>query len=202
MKNALLLIDPYNDFLAEEGKIWPHVAAVAQRLGTLDNLRRLVAHARASAIPILYVPHRQWTAGDYEGWNYLTPTQAGVQRLKPFVRGSWGAEFHPDFAVQPGDVVAHEHWLHSGFANTDLDLQLRARGVDRVLIAGMRGNACVEGTARWAAELGYHVTLVKDATATIRWEEWVATFEVNAPGYAHAIVTTEEVVAGREVLAG
>src|SRR5687768_6427034 len=82
MKNALLLIDPYNDFLAEEGKIWPHVAAVAQRLGTLDNLRRLVAHARASAIPILYVPHRQSTEGDYEGWSYLTPTQAGVQRLK------------------------------------------------------------------------------------------------------------------------
>lgn len=65
-------------------------------------------------------------------------------------------------------------------------------GIDRIVLCGLRANACVEGTARWAVELGYHVTLVGDATAAFRWEEWAATVETNAPSFAHAIVTTGE----------
>ena len=123
------------------------------------------------------------------------PTHVGARQLKPFVRGSWGAEFHADLQPQPGDVIVGEHWLHSGFSNTDLDYQLRNHGVDHIILAGMRGNACIEATARYGVELGYHVTLVKDATAAFSHAEWSATMEVNAPAFAHAIVTTAEIVA-------
>ena len=136
------------------------------------------------------MPHHRAEPDDFDGWRFLNPSHEGAKRIQPFVRGSWGGDFHPDFEPRPGEVVVHEHWLHSGFANTDLDYQLRNRGVDHLVLAGVRGNTCIEGTARYAVELGYHVTIVKDATATFRHEEWTATMEVNAPTFAHAIVTT------------
>ncbi len=84
----------------------------------------------------------------------------------------------------------HEHWSSSGFADTDLDLQLRQLGVTHVIVVGLLANTCVETTARYAQEMGYHVTLVKDATAAFRREMMVAAHELNGPTYAHAIVDT------------
>lgn len=194
MSTALLVIDPYNDFISEAGKIWPYLREVAERLGAVPNMRSLVAAARSAGVQIVFVPHRQFQPGDLEGWKFLNPTLAGSKRLQPFVRGSWGAEFHDDFRVLPGDIVVQEHWLHSGFAGTDLDYRLRMSGVDRLVICGMRANACLEGTSRWAVELGYHVTIARDATAAFRWEEWSATVEINAPSYAHEILPTAELV--------
>jgi len=191
---ALLLMDPLNDFIAEGGKLWPYLREVAERQQLLPHLRQLLAAARATGIQVFFVPHHRADPGDFEGWRFLNPTHLGAQRVRPFVRGSWGAEFHADFQPRAGEVVAAEHWLHSGFANTDLDYQLRNHGVDHLILAGMRGNACIEATARYGVELGYHVTLVKDATAAFTHAEWAATMEVNAPSFAHAIVTTAEIV--------
>ena len=194
MSAALLVIDPYNDFITPGGKIWPYIREVAERLQAVPNMRALLGAARAAAVQIVFVPHRQFEAGDLESLKFLNPTHAGAQRLQPFVRGSWGAEFHDDFRRQPGDIVAQEHWLHSGFTSTDLDYRLRMRGIESLVLCGMRANACIEGTARWAVELGYHVTIASDATAAFRWEEWVATVETNAPGFAHEILPTAEIV--------
>ena len=194
MTTALLVIDPYNDFIADGGKIWPYIREVAERLNAIANMRALVQSARDANNPVVYVPHRQFESGDIEGFKFVNPTHAGAQRLRPFERGSWGAEFHHDFRVQPGDVVAQHHWLHSGFAGTDLDYRLRMRDVDSLVICGMRANACVEGTARWAVELGYHVTIARDATAAFRWEEWSATVEINALSYAHSILPAADII--------
>lgn len=90
----------------------------------------------------------------------------------------------------------HEHWSASGFANTDLDFLLKQHHVSRIVLIGMRANPCIETTARFAQELGYHVTLIKDAIAAFRPEEMQATFELNAPTYAHAILTAEEFISG------
>jgi nicotinamidase-related amidase len=198
---ALLLIDPYNDFIAEGGKLWPRVREVAERLSLLPHLRELLTSARANGVRVFFVPHHRADPGDFEGWRFMNPTHAVVQQIRPFVRGTWGAEFHVDFQPQVGEVVVGEHWLHSGFANTDLDYQLRNHGIDHIILAGMRGNACIEATARYGVELGYHVTLVKDATAAFSHAEWAATMEVNAPSFAHAIVTTAEMLAELRQLA-
>jgi nicotinamidase-related amidase len=55
-------------------------------------------------------------------------------------------------------------------------------------------NTCIETSARYAAELGYHVTLVRDATAAMSAEAMHAAHEINGPTYAHAILTTAELV--------
>jgi ureidoacrylate peracid hydrolase len=113
---------------------------------------------------------------------------------KTFEYGTWGGEIRPEFEPQPGDVVAQEHWCSSGFANTDLDLQLKKHGIHKLIVIGMIAHTCVESTVRFAAELGYDVTLVKDATADYTDEMMHAALHINLPNYANAIVTTEEVV--------
>jgi nicotinamidase-related amidase len=65
---------------------------------------------------------------------------------------------------RPGDIVAQEHWCSSGFANTDLDLRFKKHGIQRLIVMGLIAHTCVEATVRYAAELGYDVTMVKDAT--------------------------------------
>jgi nicotinamidase-related amidase len=53
----------------------------------------------------------------------------------------------------------------SGFVNTDLDAQLKHRGIEKIILVGMLANTCIESTARFGMELGYHVILISDATA-------------------------------------
>jgi len=192
---ALLLVDPYNDFLSEGGKFWPLVKEVAGQVGALDNLRALLAAAREQGMPVFIVPHHRWEAGDFERWEHPTPYQRQTAAAESFARGSWGGEWHPDFAPRPEDVVIREHWTSNGFANTDLDYQLKQRGIGRVILAGMVANTCLEGTGRGAVDLGYHVTLVKDATAAFNAAAMHAAHVINGPSYAHAILTTAELLA-------
>jgi nicotinamidase-related amidase len=191
---ALLFVDPYNDFLADGGLVWPRLKGVAEEIGLLDNLRAVQKAVRAAGIRIFIVPHRQWEPGDYESWLHVNPTQRGIMHRRSFAKGTWGGEFHSDFAPRSGDIVVHQHWGQSGFANTDLDLQLKQHGISHVVIVGLLANTCIESTARFAMELGYHVTLVRDATAAFTREMMQAAHELNGPTFAHAIVTTKELI--------
>ena len=80
------------------------------------------------------------------------------------------------------------------FANTDLDLQLKKHGIHQLIVIGLIAHTCIEATVRFAAELGYEVTMVKDATADYSNEEMHAALDINLPNYASAIVTTNEVI--------
>jgi nicotinamidase-related amidase len=90
--------------------------------------------------------------------------------------------------------VAQEHWCSSGFANTDLDLLLKKHGIHKLITIGLIAHTCLESTVRFAAELGYEVTVVKDATADYSHREMHAALDVNLPNYANAIITTQEAV--------
>lgn len=192
---ALLLLDPYNDFLSEGGKLWPLVAPVANEVNLLDNLRSVAAAARAAGIRIFVVPHHRWHEGDYANWKHPNPSQVITNTMQLFAAGTWGGEWHPDFVPQTGDVVIAEHWSQSGFANTDLDHQLKQHGVSKIVLVGMIANTCIESTARFGMEIGYHVTLVTDATAAFAPENMHAAHAINGPTYAHEITDTAGIVA-------
>ena len=193
-KTALLFVDPYNDFLSEGGKVWPLIKPIAEEVNLLDNLRTINSAVRAAGIQVVIVPHRRWQPGDYECWCHPNPTQRLLMTRKTFAKGEWGGEWHPDFAPRENDIVVAEHWAQSGFANTDLDFQLKQHGISHVIVVGLLANTCIESTARYAMELGYHVTLVKDATAAFRRDMMHAAHELNGPTYAHSIVDTRELV--------
>lgn len=193
-KTALLIVDLYNDFLSEGGQLWPLIKPVADEVGLLKNLRTLDSAVRAAGIQVMVVPHRRWQPSDYQGWAHPNPTQLGVMKRRLFARGEWGGEWHPAFAPREGDVVIAEHWAQSGFANTDLDLQLKQRDISDVILVGLLANTCIESTGRFAMELGYRVTLVRDATAAFKREMMHAAHELNGPTFAHSIVTTSELL--------
>lgn len=192
---ALLFIDPYNDFLSEGGKVWPRVKDVAEANNLLDNLRTIVTAIRKSGIQVVIAPHKRWEPTDYQHWRNPNPTQQRImEKTHTFAKGTWGGEWHPDFAPQEGDLVAKEHWAQSGFANTDLDLLLHQHSITHLIIVGLLANTCVECTARYAMELGYHITLIKDATAAFSEEMMHAAHTLNGPTFAHSILSTAEVV--------
>jgi nicotinamidase-related amidase len=192
---AILLVDPYNDFLSEGGKLWPRVKTIAEKVGLLANLRGIVSKARSAGIRIYFVPHHRWTPGDYIHWRNPTPYQLASAGRETFAKDTWGGTFHDDFQPQPGDVVVSEHWGSSGFANTDLDHQLKAYNIQKIIVIGMIANTCIEATGRFGMELGYHVTLVRDATSAFTEEAMHAAHEINGPTFAHAILTTGELLA-------
>jgi len=51
---------------------------------------------------------------------------------------------------QSGDIVIKEHWAQIGFANTDLDFQLKQHGIAKVILIGLLANTCIESTGRYA----------------------------------------------------
>jgi len=191
---ALLVIDPYNDFISEGGKVWDRLRGVAEANGCVPNMLQVLNAARSAEIRVFYALHHRYRPGDYETWKYIAPVQKAAWSRKTFEYGTWGGEIRTEFIPQPGDIVALEHWCSSGFANTDLDLQLKKHGIHRLIVIGLIAHTCVESTVRFAAELGYEVTMVKDATADYSDEEMRAALDINIPNYANAIVTTEEVV--------
>jgi ureidoacrylate peracid hydrolase len=125
--------------------------------------------------------HHRYRPGDYETWRYIAPIQKRAWSRKTFEYGPWGGELHPDLVPRPGDIVAQEHWCSSGFANTDLDLQLKKHGVHQLIMTGLIAHTCLEATVRYGAELGYQVTVVRDATASYSDQEMHAALDVNIP---------------------
>jgi ureidoacrylate peracid hydrolase len=191
---ALLMIDPYNDFISEGGKIWDRIRTVAEANQCVPNMERVLNAARNAELRVFYALHRRYRPGDYETWKYIAPIQKAAWMRKSFQDGTWGGEIRDEFKPQPGDVVASEHWCSSGFANTDLDLQLKKHGIHQLIIIGLIAHTCVEATVRYAAELGYEATIVKDATTDYSDQEMHAALDINIPNYASAIVTTTEIV--------
>jgi ureidoacrylate peracid hydrolase len=192
---GLVVIDPYNDFISAGGKVWDRLKGVIETNNCVGHMEQVLAAARSADIRVFYALHRRYRPGDYETWKYIAPIQQAAWSRKTFESGTWGGEIRSEFEPQPGDIVAHEHWGSSGFANTDLDLQLKRHGIHQLIVMGLIAHTCVEATVRYAAELGYQVTMVKDATADYSETEMHAALEINIPNYATAVVTAEEVIA-------
>src|ERR1700674_5675924 len=175
---GLIIVDPYNDFLSEGGKLYELSRATLETSDVVEHMRQLLAAVRARGIQVFIAPHHRWREGDvHSRWKTMAPFQVAAAKSRVFEDGTWGGSFHPDFEPRPGEVVAQEHWLSSGFANTDLDLQLKKHGVRKVIVIGMRANTCIESTVRFAAELGYEVTLVKDAIGSFGHQEMEASLK-------------------------
>ena len=190
---GLIVIDPYNDFISEGGKIWDRIKFVAEGNNCVPNMLRVLNAARDEALRIFYALHHRYRPGDYETWKYIAPIQRAGLNSKVFADGTWGGEIRSELKPQAGEIVAQEHWCSSGFANTDLDLQLKKHGIHQLIVMGLIAHTCVEATVRYAAELGYEVTVVKDAIADYSDREMNAALEVNIPNYA-AIMSAAEIV--------
>ncbi|MCH7815691.1 MAG: cysteine hydrolase [Proteobacteria bacterium] len=204
-RTALVITDPQNDFLSPEGVVWGVVGKNVTDNNTIENIDALFAAAKANDMPVFISPHHYFPTD--HGWQFegalekLMHTvgmfdRAGPLSLEGF-EGS-GADFLEQYKKYINDgetIITSPHKVYGPETN-DLVLQLRKRGIDKVILGGMSANLCTESHMRELIEQGFEVAVVSDATAAAILEEgngYEAAL-VNFRFIANAVWTTEEAV--------
>jgi nicotinamidase-related amidase len=162
---GLLLVDLVNENFSEDGNAYSVYAPEFERLGTIDSLKKLIAGVRQREdIPVFY-SRTSFTDEDYSSWKHVSGIHRQMFDNRLFQADTWHTEFYPGLAPGPGDVVLPPHKSLDVLHHTDLEFQLRRRGIEYLAIAGVSGIMAVESTARTAMERGFHVTTFTDAIA-------------------------------------
>lgn len=110
-RTAVVLIDPYNDFLHPDGKLNSFLKDLQEK-ESVKRMEELVATARLHHIPIYYGLHQQWTSTNFQGWRHMTPNNIKQQRVRFFEEGTFGSRVYSSLEPDPinGDVVVSRHW--------------------------------------------------------------------------------------------
>jgi nicotinamidase-related amidase len=201
---ALVITDPQNDFLSPEGVTWGVVGKSVEANNTVENIETLLKIAKKNGIQVFISPHYYYPTD--KGWKFEGALEVLMHNIGMFDRkgpldlegfegsgADWLTRYKP--YIEDGEtVVASPHKVY-GPENNDLILQLRKRGIDRVILAGMSANLCTEAHMREFLEQGFEVAVVKDATAAAQVPEgdgYQAAL-VNFRYMANAVWTTDEV---------
>ena len=203
---ALVVIDPQNDVLSEKGVSWALVGASVVENGTVANLERLFVAAKAREYAVFISPHYLYPYD--QRWQFGGAVEHMMLDDKEFYRpdplsldgfagsgADWLERYKP--FIEDGKTVVvspHKVW---GPQTNDLVLQLRKRGIGKIILAGMLANLCVESHLRELLEQGFEVAVVKDATAGPRHPEIGDGYQAAIINYgflANAVWTTEDAV--------
>lgn len=179
-RTALVIIDLQRGIAGRQ--VVPHSGAEV-----VENAAKLVQAFRANNFPVVFV-RVGFSAGDADALQPLVDNPAQMP-----ARSADFSELMPQLGAQAGDiVVTKRNW--GAFYGTDLDLQLRRRGVQRIAICGISTNIGVESTARDAFERNYKLLFVEDAMAAMTAEEHEHSCRVLFPRMG-IVRSTGEVVA-------
>ncbi|WP_445681087.1 cysteine hydrolase family protein [Radicibacter daui] len=191
---ALLMVNPINHILSEGGVVWRQIRAVAQGVDMLANMRRLLAAARENGFRVVFISRRYWDESSFDSWRHPTPWQRQAAAHGFFQEGSWGADWHPDFAPEAGELVVDAGFTQNAFVSGGLMPLLSQHGIQKLIFTGAPASACIEATARAAADAGFHVTLATDATAAPSAEALRFAHEVCGALYAHVMAPVESIL--------
>ncbi|MFT5109609.1 MAG: nicotinamidase-related amidase [Pseudoalteromonas tetraodonis] len=171
---ALVITDPQNDFLSPEGVSWGVVGESVTRNHTVENIETLFKSAKENSLPTFVSPHYYYPTD--HSWQFEGTLEKLMHDINMFDRkgpleiegfeGS-GADFLERYKPYINDgetIVTSPHKVYGPETN-DLVLQLRKRGIDRVILGGMSSNLCVESHLRELIEQGFEVHVASDATA-------------------------------------
>lgn len=204
-RTALLITDPQNDFLSPKGATWGVVGKSVTENNTVENIDSLFAAAKANDMPVFVSPHYYYPTD--HGWAFEGALEALMHHIGMFDRkgalttegfeGS-GADWLEQYKKYINDgetVVSNPHKVYGPETN-DLVLQLRKRGIDKVILGGMSANLCTESHMRELMEQGFEVAVVSDATAAAIVAEGngYESALVNFRFIANTVWTTEEAV--------
>ena len=204
-RTALVVVDPQVDFLDPNGVAWGVVGESVSEQGVVDNLERLFIAAKGANMPVVISPHYYYPQ-DHK-WKFEGTLERVMHGIKMFDRkdpldledfeGS-GADWMPQYKKYINDgetIVCSPHKVY-GPEQNDLVLQLRKIGIDKVILAGMSANLCVESHMRELLETGFEVAVVRDATAGAKVPEgdgYLAAL-INFRMIANAVWWTDETV--------
>lgn len=173
-RTALVVTDPQNDFLSPDGVTWGLVGASVQANGTVANIESLMKSAKANGIDVFVSPHYYYPTD--HGWQFGGAVETMMHSIHMFDRkgaltaegledsgADWLKQYKP--LINDGKTIVTSPHKVYGPETNDLALQLRKRGIDKVILAGMSANLCVEAHLRELLEQGFEVAVVTDATA-------------------------------------
>ncbi len=155
-RTALLNVDLQNCFVQDSP------IAAENGLAILERINRLSAECRAVACTVIHTAHVLREDGSNGG---LLAENIDAVRSGVINWGSKSARFHPRLDIQPADIILQKPRF-GAFHGTDLELILRSRGIDSVIIGGIATNVCCETTAREAAVRDFKVFFLSDGTGT------------------------------------
>ena len=203
---AVVFIDPQNDVLSEKGANWTALGASVTENHTVENMERIFKAAKANGYEVFISPHYFYSTDS--AWKFNGPLETEEFRTHTFARRgpltlegftSSGADWLDRFKsyIEDGKTIVvspHKVW---GPQTNDLVLQLRKRGIGKIILGGMLANICVESHLREFLEQGFEVAVVKDATAGPRHPVWGDGYQaamINYQFLAHAVLSTNEAV--------
>jgi len=180
VRTAVVITDPQNDFLSPDGVTWGLVGASVTANKTVENIESLIKAAKAVGIPVFISPHYYYPTD--HGWQFGGAVETMMHAVNMFDRNGalttegfagsgadWLERYKP--LIEDGEtVVASPHKVYGPDTN-DLVLQLRKRGIDKVILGGMSANLCTESHLRELLEQGFEVAVVTDATAAAQTPE-------------------------------
>jgi nicotinamidase-related amidase len=188
-RTALVVTDPQNDFLSPKGVTWGVVGKNVEANNTVENIDTLFKVAKAEGIPVFISPHYYYPHD--HGWKFEGALERLMHSIGMFDRkdalnldgfegsgADWLERYKP-YINDGRTTVTSPHKVYGPETN-DLVLQLRKRGINKVVLAGMSANLCTESHLRELLEQGFEVAVVSDATAAAQVEE--------GDGYAAALV--------------
>lgn len=200
---AIVITDPQNDFLSPNGVTWGVVGESVTKNNTVDNLESLFKLAEANGIKVFISPHYYYKHD--HSWQFEGALETLMHNINMFDRGDQlnkegfegsGADFlerYKKYIEKDFVTVVGPHKVY-GPEQNDLSLQLRKQKIDKVILAGMSGNLCVESHMRELLEDGFEVAVVGDATASaiIPGYDGNAAAQTNFRFIASHVYTTEE----------
>lgn len=202
---ALVITDPQVDFLSPKGVTWKVVGKSVTQHNTVANIGSLLKTAKEAGMTVAISPHYYYPTD--HGWKFGGPLEKLMHAIGMFDRkgslsvdgfeGS-GADFMPEYKEYINDgktIISSPHKVYGPEAN-DLSLQLRKAGIDKIILAGMSANLCVQAHLHELLEQGYEIAVVRDATAAAMLPEgdgYMAAI-INFRYIANALWTTEEAV--------
>jgi nicotinamidase-related amidase len=186
---AVLAVHLQGDVVTPDGAFGAFFAEQVQSREILRVAKTILDTAREAGATVAYT--RVAFQPGYGDLNPNMPLLGMVSQMGCLVDGTEMAEIVPEVAPVDGDLII-THQRVSGFAETDLDAQLRARGVTTVLVIGVATNASVESTARSATDLGYRTVVVGDACSAAAAEAHDATLASMA--LLGEVASTDEVL--------
>jgi nicotinamidase-related amidase len=203
---AVVFIDPQNDVLSEKGANWGAVGVSVTDNKTVENMERIFEAAKTRGYHMFISPHYFYPTDT--GWKMNGPLEGDEFRTHTFARGgpltltgfaNSGADWLDRFKryIDDGQTIVVSPHKVFGPQTNDLVLQLRKRGIGKIILGGMLANMCVESHLRELLEQGFEVAVVKDATAGPRHPEWGDGYQAAMINYrflAHAVLSTDETV--------
>ena len=202
-RTALVITDPQNDFLSPDGVTWGVVGESVTANNTVKNLETLMRVANKNSVPLFISPHYYYPTD--HGWKFEGALETLMHHMKMFDRegalnldnfensGADWLDQYKKYINNSATVITSPHKVYGPETN-DLVLQLRKRNIDKVILAGMSANLCVEAHMRELLEQGFEVAVVKDATAAaiVPDGNGYESALINFRFIANAVWTTEE----------